>query len=88
MKLVFQDTTFSLQLLMTIGETYYKGAILFMHCYRPDMPKRIFKLSISISPKHVHRKSIRVVVFLFVFPKAAYSTFDYLTTLIALLPVR
>lgn len=26
MKLVFQDPTFSLQLLRTIGETYYKGA--------------------------------------------------------------
>ena len=25
MKIVFQDTTFSLQLLRTIGETYYKG---------------------------------------------------------------
>ena len=26
MKIVFQDPTFSLQLLRTIGETYYKGA--------------------------------------------------------------
>ena len=59
MKLVFQDPTFSLQLLRTIGQTYYRGAGRVCDLIDTtgfiDIPPPQFNLSISDVPSYIRK---------------------------------